>query len=62
MLVAGDFMATPAVEATIHQLDMLAGDDGLAGPAAEGLAAAWWTLGGLFGQPAPTGMMSRMPF
>ena len=36
-------------------LDMLADDDGLVGPAAEGLAAARWTLDGLFGQPAPTG-------
>jgi hypothetical protein len=54
VLAAGDFMATPAVEATIHHLDMLA-DDGLAGPAAEGLAAARWTLDGLFVNPRPLG-------
>jgi hypothetical protein len=55
VLAAGDFMATLAVEATIHHLDLLAGDGDLAGPAAEGLAAVRWTLDGLPGQPAPAG-------
>ena len=61
VLAAGDFMATPAVEATIHQLDMLA-DDSLVGQTAEGLAAAGgpWTACSV--NPPPLEMMPRMPF
>ena len=32
VLFAGDFLATLAVEATVHHLDLSAGDDSLAGP------------------------------
>ena len=53
VLTVGDFMATLAVEATIHHLDLLADDDDLAGPGAEGLAAVRLTLDGLLGEPVP---------
>lgn len=63
VLAAGDFMATLAVEATIHHLDLLGGDsDGpgrdsvhLAGPGAAGLAVVRQTLDGILGQPVPAG-------
>jgi hypothetical protein len=53
VLTVGDFMATLAVEATIHHLDLLADDDDLVGPGAEGLAAVCLTLDGLLGEPVP---------
>jgi hypothetical protein len=53
VLVAGDFLATLAVEATIHHLDLAAGDGSLAGPSGPGLAVARQTLDGILGEPAP---------
>jgi hypothetical protein len=38
VLVAGDFLATLAVEATIHHLDLVTGDQNLSGPSGPGLA------------------------
>jgi len=38
VLLAADFLATLAVEATIHHLDLAAGDKSLAGPSGPGLA------------------------
>jgi hypothetical protein len=55
VLVAGDFLATLAVEATIHHLDLAAGDESLAGPSGPGLAAVRETLDGALGQPVPVG-------
>jgi hypothetical protein len=55
VLFAGDFLATLAVEATIHHLDLAAGDESLAGPSGPGLAAARATLDGALGQPVPVG-------
>jgi uncharacterized protein (TIGR03083 family) len=55
VLVAGDFLATLAVEATIHHLDLVAGDESLAGPSGAGLAAVRETLDGALGQPVPAG-------
>jgi uncharacterized protein (TIGR03083 family) len=53
VLTAGDFLATLAVEATIHHLDLVAGDHGLAGPSEPGLALTRKTLDGILGQPLP---------
>jgi len=36
VLVAGDFLATLAVEATIHHLDLVTGDQNLSGPSGPG--------------------------
>jgi hypothetical protein len=55
VLVAGDFLATLAVEATIHHLDLVAGDEGLAGPSGPGLTVARQTLDGTLGEPVPVG-------
>lgn len=55
VLVAGDFLATLAVEATIHHLDLVAGDGSLAGPSGPGLAVARQTLDGALGEPVPVG-------
>jgi uncharacterized protein (TIGR03083 family) len=55
VLSAGDFLATLAVEATIHHLDLVAGDESLAGPSREGLAVARETLDGILGEPVPVG-------
>ena len=53
VLAAGDFLATLAVEATIHHLDLVAGDPDLAGPSAQGLAVARETFDGILGRPVP---------
>jgi uncharacterized protein (TIGR03083 family) len=53
VLAAGDFLATLAVEATIHHLDLAAGDPDLAGPSARGLAVARETFDGILGRPVP---------
>ena len=55
VLFAGDFLTTLAVEATVHHLDLSAGDDGLAGPSRPGLAVARETLDGVLGKPVPVG-------
>jgi len=43
------------VEATIHHLDLVAGDESLAGPSGPGLAVARQTLDGVLGEPVPVG-------
>ena len=53
VLTAGDFLATLAVEATIHHLDLAAGDESVASPSAPGLAAVRETLDGVLGEPVP---------
>jgi len=53
VLAAGDFLATRAVEATIHYLDLVAGDPDRAGPSAQGLAVARETFDGILGRPVP---------
>jgi hypothetical protein len=55
VLAAGDFLATLAVEATIHHLDLVADDQNLAGPSGPGLAVARETFDGILGQPVPVG-------
>jgi uncharacterized protein (TIGR03083 family) len=55
VLVAGDFLATLAVEATVHHLDLVAGDECLSGPSGPGLAVARETLDGALGEPVPVG-------
>jgi uncharacterized protein (TIGR03083 family) len=55
VLLAGDFLATLAVEATIHHLDLLAGDERLSGPSGPGLAVTRETLDGALGEPGPVG-------
>jgi hypothetical protein len=55
VLAAADFLATLAVEATIHHLDLTAGETSLAGPSGAGLAATRETLDGVLGQPVPAG-------
>lgn len=55
VLFAGDFLATLAVEATVHHLDLVPGDEGLAGPSGPGLEVARETLDGLLGEPVPVG-------
>jgi uncharacterized protein (TIGR03083 family) len=55
VLIAGDFLATLAVEATIHHLDLVTGDGRLAGPSGPGLAVARQTLDGTLGEPVPVG-------
>jgi hypothetical protein len=54
-LAAGDFLATLAVEATIHHLDLVAEDQDLAGPSGPGLAVARETVDGILGQPVRAG-------
>ncbi|MGD0701743.1 MAG: maleylpyruvate isomerase N-terminal domain-containing protein [Trebonia sp.] len=54
VLAAGDFLGTLAVEATIHHLDLVAGDPALAGPSGLGLNVTRETLDGVLGQPVPT--------
>lgn len=53
VLPAGDFLATLAVEVTIHHLDLGCGGDHLNGPSAEGLAVVRLTLDGILGEPFP---------
>jgi hypothetical protein len=55
VLAAGDFLATLTVEATIHHLDLVAGDQAHAGPSGPGLAVTRETLDGVLGQPVPAG-------
>jgi hypothetical protein len=55
VLTAADFLATLAVEATIHHLDLTAGETSLAGPSGPGLAVTRETLDGVLGQPVPAG-------
>jgi uncharacterized protein (TIGR03083 family) len=55
VLFVGDFLATLAVEATIHHLDLVAGDESLAGPSGPGLAVVRQTLDGVLGEPVPVG-------
>jgi uncharacterized protein (TIGR03083 family) len=55
VLSAADFLATLAVEATIHHLDLAAGDGSLAGPSGPGLAVTRETLDGILGQQVPVG-------
>jgi uncharacterized protein (TIGR03083 family) len=55
VLSAADFLATLAVEATIHHLDLAAGDGNLAGPSGPGLAVTRETLDGALGQQVPAG-------
>jgi hypothetical protein len=55
VLFAADFLATLAVKATIHHLDLAAGDKSLAGPSGPGLAVARETLDGALGKPVPVG-------
>ena len=55
VLVAGDFLATLAVEATIHHLDLVTGDQNLSGPSGPGLAVTRETLDGMLGEPVPVG-------
>ena len=52
VLLIGDFLATLAVEASIHHLDLAVGDD-LSGPGGEGLAAVRRTLDGILAGPVP---------
>ena len=59
VLAAGDFLATLAVEATVHHLDLVAGDQALAGPSGPGLAVTRETLDGLLGTPAAVGWSDR---
>jgi uncharacterized protein (TIGR03083 family) len=47
VLTAGDFLATLVVEVTIHHLDLVVGDQGLAGPSGPGLAVARYTFDGI---------------
>ena len=53
VLTSGDVMATVAVEATIHHLDLVAYLPSAAPPAADGLACVRATLDGLLGRPVP---------
>lgn len=53
VLSASDFLATLAVEATIHHLDLAAGDEALDGPSRAGLDIVRETLDGILGQPVP---------
>lgn len=55
VLYAGDFLATLAVEATIHHLDLVAGDESLAGPSGPGLAVTRKTLDAALGELVPVG-------
>ena len=55
VMAAGDFLATLAVEATIHHLDLVAGDQHFAGPSGSGLAVARETFDGILGAPVRTG-------
>ena len=55
VLYAGDFLATLAVEATIHHLDLVVGNDSLVGPSGPGLAIVRETLDGALGEPVPIG-------
>jgi hypothetical protein len=53
VLAIGDFLATLAVEASIHHLDLLAGDGDLDRPSRQGLAAVRKTVDGILGGPVP---------
>jgi hypothetical protein len=56
VLTAGDLMATLAVEATVHHLDLVAHlTDAVQQPEAAGLACVRATLDGLLGHPVPVG-------
>ena len=43
------------MEATVHHLDLVAGDERLSGPSGPGLAVARGTLDGALGEPVPAG-------
>ncbi|MEU7058081.1 maleylpyruvate isomerase N-terminal domain-containing protein [Streptomyces sp. NPDC046197] len=53
VLAAGDLMATLAVEATVHHLDLTVRLPGAPAPSSEGLATVRSTLDGLLGRPVP---------
>jgi uncharacterized protein (TIGR03083 family) len=53
VLTAGDLMATLAVEATVHHLDLAVSLPHAPGPSPEGLAAVRAALDGLLGRGAP---------
>lgn len=53
VLTAGDLMATLAVEATVHHLDLIAHLPGAEQPAGAGMAAVRATLDGLLGRQVP---------
>jgi Mycothiol maleylpyruvate isomerase N-terminal domain len=53
VLSAGDLLATLAVEATVHHLDLVAHLPAAAPPAVAGLAGVRATLDGLLGRPVP---------
>jgi len=53
VLSTADLLATLAVEATIHHLDLVAHLPEAPGPSAAGLAAVRTTLDGLLGRPVP---------
>lgn len=53
VLTTGDLLATLAVEATIHHLDLLVGLPAAEGPAPAGLACVRTVLDGLLGGPPP---------
>lgn len=55
VLTTGDFLATLVLEASVHHLDLVAGDQALAGPSGPGLAVTRETLDGVLGQPVPAG-------
>ncbi len=52
--MAGDFLATLAVEATIVD-GLMTGDQNLSGPSGPGLAVARETFDGMLGEPVPVG-------
>jgi uncharacterized protein (TIGR03083 family) len=53
VLTTGDLLATLAVEATVHHLDLTVSLPAAPGPSASGLAAVRSVLNGLLGRPAP---------
>ncbi|XUL93508.1 maleylpyruvate isomerase N-terminal domain-containing protein [Streptomyces galilaeus] len=53
VLTAADLMATLAVEASIHHLDLVRELPGAPGPSVNGLAVVRTTLDGLLGRPVP---------
>jgi hypothetical protein len=54
-MAVGDFLATLTAEATIHHLDLIAGDRALAGPPGQGRAVAHETFDGILGPPVLAG-------
>ncbi|WP_404960708.1 maleylpyruvate isomerase N-terminal domain-containing protein [Streptomyces sp. 147326] len=55
VLSAGDLLATLAVEATVHHLDLIVGLPGAQGPSKAGLVCVRATLDGLLGRAVPVG-------